>query len=152
MQKSAGITLFRRKNVDIEYFLVHPGGPYWKGKEKGAWSIPKGEFSNEDPLEAAKREFLEETGQVVNGEFMALDPVTLKSGKLIYAWALEGDADETNFISNVFEMEWPPRSGRSIKVPEVDKAGWFFIEEARELLNAAQVSFILQVKEKLHKP
>lgn len=151
MRKSAGILLFRKTCEQPEFFLVHPGGPFWKGKEKGAWSIPKGEFADEDPLEAAIREFQEETGIELNGNFIALTPVKLKSGKFIYAWATEGDVNVENIQSNHFEMEWPPRSGKTISVPEVDKAGWFSAGKAMELLNPSQAALIIELKEKLSK-
>ncbi len=149
MRKSAGLLLFRITGGKPEFFLVHPGGPFWKGKEKGAWSIPKGEFSSEDPLQAARREFLEETGVEIDGDFQELSPVKLKSGKMVYAWAVEGEADAGAIRSNSFPMEWPPKSGRTIMVPEVDKAGWFDTEEAREMLNPAQVALVNELIDKL---
>jgi predicted NUDIX family NTP pyrophosphohydrolase len=150
MRKSAGILLFRIKNKETEVFLVHPGGPFWKGKETGAWSIPKGEFTDEeDPLTAAQREFREETGQTVTGRFMELKPIQQKAGKLVYAWAVEGDIDSENIVSNTFKQEWPYKSGKWISVPEVDKAAWFSAEEARVKMNAAQVALIDELEEKL---
>jgi predicted NUDIX family NTP pyrophosphohydrolase len=150
MRKSAGILLFRIKNKETEVFLVHPGGPFWKGKEAGAWSIPKGEFTDEeDPLTAAQREFREETGQTVTGRFMELKPIQQKAGKLVYAWAVEGDIDAENIVSNTFKQEWPYKSGKWISVPEVDKAAWFSAEEARVKMNAAQVALIDELEEKL---
>jgi predicted NUDIX family NTP pyrophosphohydrolase len=143
MKTSAGIVLYRRKDNFIEVFLVHPGGPFWKGKDKGAWSIPKGEFTREeDPLTAAKREFQEETGQSVQGDFQELKPIQQKGGKMVYAWAVEGDVDADNIVSNTFKQEWPYKSGKWITIPEVDKAGWFSVEEAKEKMNAAQVAFV----------
>jgi predicted NUDIX family NTP pyrophosphohydrolase len=143
MKTSAGIVLYRRKDNFIEVFLVHPGGPFWKGKDKGAWSIPKGEFTREeDPLTAAKREFQEETGQSVQGDFQELKPIQQKGGKMVYAWAVEGDVDADNIVSNTFKQEWPYKSGKWIIIPEVDKAGWFSVEEAREKMNAAQLAFV----------
>lgn len=143
MKKSAGILLFRRKGALIEFFLVHPGGPFWKNKDLGAWSIPKGEFEDdEDPMTAAKREFKEETGISINGKFTPLTPVKIKSGKLVYAFALEKDVDETIVVSNDFSMEWPPRSGTQQKFPEVDKAGWFEVDLAKEKINSSQAAFI----------
>lgn len=150
MRKSAGILLFRPGKNQPEVFLVHPGGPFWKYKHKGAWSIPKGEFSPDElPLEAAKREFLEETGQSVEGPFIALEPVRQKSGKMVYAWAAAGDLDAASIVSNHYKMEWPQGSGKWQSYPEVDKAGWFSIEEARELVNPAQESFLDDLLEKL---
>src|SRR5262245_55231381 len=131
MKTSAGILLYRkRKNPEV--FLVHPGGPFWKNKDEGAWSIPKGEYSeDEDPLAAAIREFQEETGVTVGGDFVPLTPVKLKSGKWVKAWALEGDLDPSAVKSNTFLLEWPPRSGKKIEVPEIDNAKWFTILEAK---------------------
>lgn len=143
MRTSAGILLYRKTKDSIEIFLVHPGGPFWKGKDKGAWSIPKGEFTEEeDPLSVAKREFNEETGQRIDGGFMELKPIQQKGGKMVYAWAVEGNADAENIVSNTFKQEWPYKSGKWITIPEVDKAGWFCVEEAKEKINAAQVEFV----------
>ena len=111
-KQSAGILVYRLVDERPQFFLVHPGGPFWKNKDAGAWSIPKGEFTaEEEGLIAAKREFLEETGQAIDGEFILLDPIKLKSGKTVHAWAVEGNVDETNIQSNIFPFEWPPRSG-----------------------------------------
>src|SRR5215203_6632069 len=124
MRKSAGIILYRRANNILEVFLVHPGGPYWQGKEEGAWTIPKGEFSEEeDPLDAAKREFQEETGFVIEGNFIELGQVQQKAGKLVLAWAAEGDIDANRIKSNTFRQEWPYKSGVWCSFPEVDKGG-----------------------------
>jgi len=143
MRTSAGILLYRRKNKHVEFFLVHPGGPFWKGKDKGAWSIPKGEFvEGEDPLTVAKREFKEETGQTINGDFLELDTIQQKGGKKVFAWAVEGNADENNIVSNTFKQEWPYKSGKWITIAEVDKAAWFSEEEAKEKLNSAQAALI----------
>jgi predicted NUDIX family NTP pyrophosphohydrolase len=150
MRTSAGILLYRRTNNYIEVFLVHPGGPFWKGKDQGAWSIPKGEFTQgEDPMTVAKREFNEETGQTVDGNFMELKPVQQKGGKMVYAWAIEGDADADNIVSNTFKQEWPYKSGKWITVPEVDKAGWFSIEKAKQKINSAQAVLIDDLMDKL---
>lgn len=150
MRKSAGILLFRRTSHFMEFFLVHPGGPFWKGKEKGAWSIPKGEFMDEeDPLKAAKREFEEETGQKIDGNFIELKTIQQKGGKLVYAWAVEGNIDAGNIVSNTFKQEWPYKSGKWQTYPEVDKAGWFDEEEAKEKINAAQVVLIDYLVEKI---
>ncbi len=143
MRKSAGLLVFRRRDSGIEFFLVHPGGPFWKNKDIGAWSIPKGEFTDEEePLTAARREFEEETGQTVDGKFIALNPVKQKAGKLIYAWAVEGDVDADAIVSNTFKQEWPYKSGKWITVPEVDKASWFSIKEAKQMMNIAQAALI----------
>jgi len=145
-KQSAGILLYRKVDTELQVFLVHPGGPFFKNKDDGAWSIPKGEFfGDEDPLLAAKREFLEETGQPVDGVFIKLSPIKLKSGKTVHAWAVEGDIDHNTIVSNVFEMEWPPRSGKMASFPEVDKASWFDVAEATEKVNAAQVTLIDEV-------
>jgi predicted NUDIX family NTP pyrophosphohydrolase len=135
-QRSAGILLFRRRGGAIEVLLVHPGGPFWARKDDGAWSIPKGEYApGEEPLAAARREFEEETGAPVTGAAIALGAFHQPSGKIVEAWAVEGDFDPTTLKSNTFTLEWPPRSGRMREVPEVDRAGWFAPEEAaRKLL------------------
>lgn len=145
--QSAGILLYRKKDKQLQVFLVHPGGPFFKNKDAGAWSIPKGEFeSDEHPMAAAKREFLEETGMAVDGNFILLSPVKLKSGKLIYAWAVEGDIDHETIVSNLFEIEWPPRSGKKASFPEIDRAGWFDVEEAVVKLNTAQAGLVDELK------
>jgi predicted NUDIX family NTP pyrophosphohydrolase len=149
MRTSAGILLYREINNYIEIFLVHPGGPFWKGKDKGAWSIPKGEFTkDEDPLTVAKREFNEETGQIIDGDFIELKPIQQKGGKMVYAWAVEGDADAENIVSNTFRQEWPYKSGNWVTIPEVDKAGWFGVDEAKEKINPAQIELIEQLVNK----
>jgi predicted NUDIX family NTP pyrophosphohydrolase len=146
MRKSAGILLYRLVDKTPQFFLVHPGGPFWKGKDAGAWSIPKGEFAeNEDPLAAARREFLEETGTAVEGNFIALNPVQQKGGKQVYAWAVEGDIDADRIQSNSFRLEWPYKSGKWNDYPEVDKAGWFIGEEAKQKINPAQAAFLDEV-------
>lgn len=143
MRKSAGIVLYRLRANFLEVFLVHPGGPYWKDKEEGAWSIPKGEFSEEeDPIATACREFREETGQEISGDFIDLGKVQQKGGKLVFAWAVEGDIEAGNIRSNTFRQEWPYKSGKWITVPEVDKGGWFSVEEAKIKINTAQFEFI----------
>ena len=150
MRKSAGILLFRKRNTKLEVFLIHPGGPFWKGKEKGAWSIPKGEFTEEeDALTAAKREFAEETGSPVKGDFIPLNPVLQKAGKMVYAWAVEGDIDPDSIVSNTFRQEWPYKSGKWQVFPEVDKAAWFSTDTAREMINVAQAGLISELCEKL---
>lgn len=140
---SAGIVMYRRVGDAIEILLVHPGGPFWAKKDAGSWSIPKGEYEpDEDPLTAARREFKEETGVDVEGDCIPLTPIKQKGGKTVYAWAIEGSIDAGAIHSNTFAMEWPPRSGRQAEFPEVDRAGWFKLNEAREKLIPAQVRFI----------
>lgn len=142
-KKSAGLLLFRRMNDRVEVLLAHPGGPLWSKKDDGAWSIPKGELNaEEDPLAAARREFEEELGSPVSGEFIPLTPVRQASGKIVYAWAVEGDFDPTTLTSSPFSMEWPPRSGRQQTFPEVDRAEWFTIEVAKRKINKAQVALL----------
>lgn len=149
MKQSAGILLFRIVEKRLQVFLVHPGGPFWKNKDEGAWSIPKGEYADdEDPLMAARREFEEETGIPVSGEFIPLTAVKLKSGKRIQAWALEKDVDALAIKSNLFSMEWPPRSGKNIEVPEVDRAAWFYKDEAKQKINVGQIPLIDELFEK----
>lgn len=132
-----------------EVLLVHPGGPYWRNKDLGAWSIPKGEYTDEDPLAAARREFREETSFEVEGEFIALQPVIQKGGKQVSAWAVEGNIDADAARSIEFEMEWPPRSGRMASFPEVERAAWFPLHEALVKLNPAQTSFVRQLADTL---
>ena len=123
--------------------LVHPGGPFWKNKDEGSWSIPKGEFADdENALDAAKREFEEETGFSCNGDFLELKSVKQKSGKMVFAWALEKDVDTSKVKSNEFEMEWPPKSGKQQRFPEIDRAQWFSADEAKQKINASQSTFI----------
>jgi predicted NUDIX family NTP pyrophosphohydrolase len=149
-KESAGILMYRYCASTLEIFLVHPGGPFWKNKDIGAWSIPKGEFDKgEDPLEAAKREFHEETGFAVNGSFIALGPARQAGGKLVYAWATEGDCKAESIKSNSFTMEWPPRSGRRKEFPEVDRAGWFSVELAREKILKGQLMLLDELQRKL---
>jgi len=146
---SAGILLYRIRAGALEVFLVHPGGPYWHGKEAGAWSIPKGELEGDDPLEAAQREFREETGSDVDGEFVPLAPLRSPGGKLVHAWAVNGDIDAAAIVSNTFSMEWPPRSGRQREFPEVDRGGWFAIAEAQEKISAGQRGFLDELERRL---
>jgi len=150
MRKSAGILLYRKVAGSLEVFLVHPGGPFWKNKDLCTWSIPKGEFNeNEEPLSAAKREFEEETGKKVAGNFIQLKTVKQKAGKMVYAWAVEGNIDASTIVSNTFKVEWPYKSGKWQTYPEVDKAGWFSIDAAREKINAAQAELLDDLVEKL---
>jgi predicted NUDIX family NTP pyrophosphohydrolase len=142
-KQSAGVLLYRKLNDVLQVLLVHPGGPFWKNKDEGAWSIPKGEYEDdEDALDAAKREFYEETGQYIDGEFIALNPIKLKSGKTVQAWAVEGDIDHHQIKSNLFEMEWPPKSGKMQAFAEVDRGDWFTIEQAKVKINPAQVALV----------
>jgi len=152
-KQSAGILLYRFINKQPQVFLVHPGGPFFRNKDEGIWSIPKGEFTeDEEALDAAKREFEEETGLVLTGDFIAIDPITQKGGKKVYAWAVEGDIDHETIISNTFEIEWPPRSGKKQIFPEVDKAAWFDVETAKLKINAAQAGLIESLKPLLNPP
>lgn len=149
-KQSAGILLYRIIKDNLEVFLVHPGGPYWEKKNDGVWSIPKGEFeAGEDPLEAAKREFKEETGSDIAGEVIALTSLKQPSGKLVYAWAVEGNINAASIKSNTFSMEWPSHSGREQSFPEVDKGGWFKISHAREKILMGQIGFLEELQKYL---
>ena len=129
---------------------MHPGGPFWRGRDAGAWSIPKGEIdAGEDALAAARRELAEETGVTVEGDFMELAPIRQKGGKIVRAWAIEADCDAASIVSNVFSMEWPPRSGKSQEFPEVDKAAWFGMAQARGRINAAQAALLDELERRL---
>ena len=140
---SAGILLFRFKNEKLEVMLVHSGGPLWEKKDNRAWSIPKGLLEeNENPLDAAKRELKEETGLEVDGEFIDLGELIQPSKKIVRVWALEKDIDVTNIVSNTFKLEWPKNSGKIQQYPEIDKAGWFDIELAKEKVRKGQIGFI----------
>jgi predicted NUDIX family NTP pyrophosphohydrolase len=142
-KQSAGILLYRRTNKILEVLLVHPGGPFFAKKDLGSWSIPKGELQQgEEPVAAAKREFFEETGRKITGEFLSLTSVQQKSGKVVFAWAVESDFDPTALVSNNFTIEWPPKSGVRREYPEIDKAAWFGVETAKQKINTAQISFI----------
>jgi predicted NUDIX family NTP pyrophosphohydrolase len=142
-RKSAGLIMFRYKGGVLELFMVHPGGPFWAKKDPGSWSIPKGEYSDqEDPLEAAKREFFEETGFEAKGEFKELTMIRQPSGKRIRAWSFQGDGDASAIRSNTFAMEWPPKSGKQAEFPEVDRAGWFSVDICRQKILKGQVGFI----------
>jgi predicted NUDIX family NTP pyrophosphohydrolase len=144
MKCSAGILLYRLSSEhEIEFFLVHPGGPFFLKKDEGSWTIPKGEIdADEDPLDAATREFAEETGSQLSGNFVSLGEIKQKAGKRVAAWAVQGDLDPATITSNEFEIEWPPRSGRIRKFPEIDKAGWFNLEAASKKINPAQVPLL----------
>lgn len=149
-KKSAGILFYRFADGLPEVLLVHPGGPFWVKKDIGAWSVPKGEFEpGEEPLAAAIREVKEELGIDVSGEFVELAPARQKSGKIIYTWALQRDVDVSSITSNTFELEWPPKSGKTILIPEVDKAGWFNMQEARDKIIPGQVPVLESLAEKL---
>jgi predicted NUDIX family NTP pyrophosphohydrolase len=147
--RSAGLLLYRRGADGLEVLLVHPGGPFWTRRDLGAWSIPKGEYADEeDALAAARREFAEELGAPPpEGEMLDLGEIRQKSGKLVHAWALAGDLDVERVQSNQFEMEWPPRSGRRQSFPEVDRAAWFGLTEARERINPGQAELLDRLRE-----
>jgi len=147
---SAGILLYRLAVTGPEVLLVHPGGPFWAKRDLGAWSVPKGEVDgDEDLLEAAKREFHEETGAQVEGEFIELAALRQPSGKVVHVWAVEGDIDASSIASNTFTIEWPPRSGKSRAFPEVDRAGWFTLAEARARLLAGQLPLLDDLMRKI---
>lgn len=151
MACAAGLLMFRRGQHGIEVLLVHPGGPLWENRDLGAWTMPKGMFdpAEETPLEAAKREFTEETGFSANAAFLDLGSIVQPSGKTVHAFAVEGDADAAAARSNTFEMEWPPRSGSRQEFPEVDRAQWFALDEARRKLLKGQVGFVGRLAAKL---
>jgi predicted NUDIX family NTP pyrophosphohydrolase len=135
--------VYRIREGGLEVFLVHPGGPFWARKDAGAWSIPKGEFVDpEDPLEAARREFREETGHEIGGSFLPLKPIKQAGGKTVHAWAVQGEIDPERIQSNTFTMEWPKGSGRQKEFPEVDRAAWFGVEEARRRILPGQAGFL----------
>lgn len=145
---SAGILLWKRERDAVRVLLVHPGGPFWKNKDAGAWSIPKGEYiDGEEPLAAAKREFDEELGTLPNGAILPLGEIKQRGGKLVTGFALQADFDCSTFKCNNFEIEWPPRSGRRQSFPEVDQARWFSLEEARAKINPAQAEFLDRLRE-----
>ena len=147
---SAGLLLYRIRHAAIEVLLVHPGGPYWKTKDDGAWSIPKGEFLlGEAPVVAARREFFEETGVAIEGELRALKPLRQSGGKIVHAWAVEGDLDPTTIVSNTFDIEWPPRSGRLQSFPEIDRAAWFALPEATRKILRGQVPLLEELAQML---
>ena len=149
-KRSAGILLYRRSNGALEVLLGHPGGPFWARKDEGAWSIPKGECApEEDALATAKREFCEETGSACDGDFLPLGEVKQASGKVVTAWAVEGDLDADAIRSNTFELEYPPKSGKLREFPEVDRAGWFGLDEARAKILPAQAPFLDRLQHEL---
>jgi predicted NUDIX family NTP pyrophosphohydrolase len=142
-KRSAGLLMYRWRNGQLEVFLVHPGGPFWAKKDLGAWSISKGEYiEGELPLDAAKREFQEETGFAAQGTFLELGAVQQAGGKVVSAWAFEGDCDPGGLVSNRCQVEWPPRSGRMIEIAEVDRGGWFSLAAARERILKSQAPFL----------
>jgi len=146
-KQTAGILLYRVRNSELEVFLVHPGGPFWAKKDTGAWSIPKGEIEEqEDLLNAAKREFHEETGFSLNGNFTALTSLKQRGGKTVHAWAVQGDCDAAGIKSNFFSMEWPPRSGKRAEFAEVDRAAWFTLETAKEKILPGQMKFLEELQ------
>jgi predicted NUDIX family NTP pyrophosphohydrolase len=150
MKVSAGILMFRKRKKKIQFLLVHPGGPYFIKKQEGVWSIPKGEFlAGEEPLAAAIREFEEETGHRPSGDFIELNPITQKGGKKVLCWAVEDDLNHENIVSNTFEIEWPLRSGKMKSFPEIDKAGWFDVNDAMQLINEKQIPLLEELISKL---
>jgi predicted NUDIX family NTP pyrophosphohydrolase len=149
-KKSAGIIVYRIRSGLLELFLAHSGGPFWEKKDYNAWTFPKGEFEEgEEPFDAALREFREETGQSVQGDFIELTPRRNPSGKMVYAWACEGDVDEKAVRSNLFEMEWPPGSGNVQKFPEVDRGAWFDISEAKKRVHKGLVPILEELEKKI---
>lgn len=140
---SAGLLMYRKIEGGLQVLLVHPGGPFFKNKDDGAWSIPKGEADpGEDLLECARREFVEEIGTAPSGTFVQLTPVKQKGGKVVHAWAVEGDCDPSAVVSNTFTMEWPPRSGRQMEFPEIDRAEFFDLATAKQKINVGQVPLL----------
>ena len=151
-QVSAGLLMYRKSGSSVEIFLVHPGGPFWAKKEEGVWSIPKGLVDpGEDKLEAAKREFAEETSVIPSGPFLELGQIRQKSGKQVYAWACEGNCDPPSIKSNTFTLEWPPRSGRMSEFPEIDRGEFFATAEALRKINPRQAEFVNRLKDRLGK-
>lgn len=147
--QSAGILLYRFQETELQVFLIHPGGPFWINKDDGAWSIPKGEFirDEEDALIAAKREFREETGFTIEGNFIPMSPLRQKGGKVVIAFAIEGNVDTDAIKSNVFEMEWPPKSGKKKSFPEADRAAWFSIKDAQRKILESQIPLINELQQ-----
>lgn len=145
-KQSAGILLYRKTVKGLEFFLVHPGGPFFRNKDLGFWTVPKGELlPDELPLEAAIREFEEETGYRPEGKFIELQPIVQKGGKQVWCWAVAGDMDHKRIRCNTFDLEWPPKSGKMVAFDEVDKAGWFGLEEAAQYINEKQFAFLLEL-------
>ncbi len=149
-KESAGLLIYRKREGKLQFLLVHPGGPFWKNKDAGAWTIPKGEIAaGEDPLAAARRECLEELGFEAAGDFLPLNPIQQKGGKVVRAWAVEAEWDSAQLKSNTFSLEWPPRSGKQQEFPEVDQADFFSSEVARRKINPAQIPLLEELEEKL---
>jgi predicted NUDIX family NTP pyrophosphohydrolase len=149
-RQSAGLLVYRRAKNGLQVFLVHPGGPFWAKKDRGGWSIPKGEFDeSEEGLAAARREFREEVGQDIGGVFIALAPRRQPSRKTIHAWAVEGEVDAEALVSNEFELEWPPRSGRMQRFPEVDAGAWFALDEAKGRIQPGQLPILEELAQLL---
>jgi predicted NUDIX family NTP pyrophosphohydrolase len=147
---SAGLLMYRVRDHTLEVLLAHPGGPFWRNKDAGAWTIPKGEIEDQDdPLQTAMREFEEETSMKPQGPFQPLGSVKQKAGKTVYAWAFQGDCDPTKIQSNPVELKWPPRSGKKMSFPEIDRAKFFNISTACEKVNSAQVSLLRRLEELL---
>ncbi|MDX2239883.1 MAG: NUDIX domain-containing protein [Leptolyngbyaceae cyanobacterium bins.302] len=150
-RKSAGLLMYRQKTGVLEVFLIHPGGPFWAKKDAGCWSIPKGEcLENEAPFDAARREFQEETGLIPNGDFIELTEIKQTGGKRVKAWAFAGDCDPTEIKSNMFLLEFPPRSGKFQSFPEVDRAEWFTIEAAKAFIIKGQIALLQELQQKLY--
>lgn len=150
MKQSAGILLYKIKQQNLFVLLVHPGGPFFASKDLGAWGIPKGEFTEEEePLAAARREFLEETGHAATGDFLMLKPLLLRSGKRVHAWACEGDLDAATIISNTCTIEWPPHSGQTKEIPEIDRGDWFSVDMAMQKISVSQQGFISELEDYL---
>jgi len=150
VKRSAGLLMYRKRKEVIEVFLVHPGGPIWAKKDKGSWTLPKGEYdADEDPLAAAQREFHEETGFIASGNFIELGFVLQKSGKIVTAWAFEGDCNPAELVSNTCEIEWPPRSGKRLEIPEVDRGHWYALAEAREYIRQEQCELLERLVQQL---
>jgi predicted NUDIX family NTP pyrophosphohydrolase len=146
VKRSAGLLMYRWRQDQVEVFLVHPGGPYWAQRDRGVWTIPKGEYDDdEEPFAAAKREFFEETGFTADGEFFSLGEVRQKSGKMVTAWAFHGDCDATQLQSNTCEIEWPPKSGKRLQIPEIDRGRWFTMEDARQYIRPELGELLLRL-------
>ena len=142
-KRSAGLLMYRERKDQLEVLLVHPGGPLWEKKDQGAWTVPKGEYEeNEEPLVAAQREFFEETGFIASGDFIELGSVRQKSGKVVIAWAFEGDCDPAQLVSNTCQIEWPPKSKKRLEIPEIDRGRWFTLSTARQFIRLEQVPLL----------
>jgi predicted NUDIX family NTP pyrophosphohydrolase len=149
-KRSAGLLMYRQKTGELEVFLVHPGGPLWANKDEGVWSLPKGQYdAPEEPLAAAQREFAEETGFASQAPFLALGEVQQKSGKVVCAWAFEGDCNPAELVSNTCELQWPPRSGKTLVIPEIDRGAWFSVPAAHVFLREEQRTFLLRLMSRL---